>query len=181
MVDLACAPSQRSGPPPKPEAAAAVVGSAPVAIDAPDAGPPAPAPPPAAATTAPDAATPTANPKLKIVTIGMHVAGGPFDEATKEPFKKAVEPHFPEIAQCWGKHVPHPPKQTDVGVDLLIEAGGGVPKVSNPRSTLGGGGPAILAETEGLIPCVVAVFESIVFPKLDRGRTGVSYSLRITP
>lgn len=115
--------------------------------------------------------------KVKIVTIGMHVGGGPFDEVTKEPFKKAVEPHFPEFAQCWGKHVPHPTKQADVGVDLLIEASGGRPKVSNPRSTLGKD-----AETASFLPCVVSVFEGVEFPKLvDRGRTGVSYSLRFTP
>jgi len=106
----------------------------------------------------------------------MHVADGPFDEPTKEPFKKAVEPHFPEIAQCWGKHVPHPPKSADTGVDLLIEPSGGKPKVSNPRSTLGKG-----AEVEQFVPCVIAVFESVEFPKLvGRGRTGVSYSLRFT-
>jgi len=117
--------------------------------------------------------------KVKVVTIGMHVAGGPFDEPTKEPFKKAVEPHFPEIAQCWATRVaqnlPKPPKQVDVGVDLLIEATGGHPRVSNPRIT-----PKI-EEAPDFVPCVVTVFESVEFAKLvDRGRTGVSYSLRFT-
>ncbi len=141
--------------------------------------------PRASAATPPDAAPPTPQPSassapvkvnVKIVTIGMHVAGGPFDEPTKEPFKKAVEPHFPEIAQCWGRHVTHPPKAVDVGVDLLIEAGGGRAKTSNHRSTL----PKD-ADASAFLPCVVAVFESVEFPKLDRGRTGVSYSLRFTP
>jgi hypothetical protein len=115
---------------------------------------------------------------VKLVTIGMHVAGGPYDEVTKEPFKQAVEPHFSELTQCWSDHVPHPPKQADVGVDLLIEATGGAPKVSHPRSTLPGGGPAVAAETADFVPCVVRVFEAVQFPKLARGRTGVSYSLR---
>jgi hypothetical protein len=127
------------------------------------------------ASTASTAAAEAPTAKVKIVTIGMHVGGGPYDEPTKEPFKKAVEPHFPELAQCWAKHVPHP-KQGDVGVDLLIEASGGHPKVSNPRSTLGKD-----PELEGFVPCVVSVFESVEFPKLARGRTGVSYSLRFTP
>lgn len=105
----------------------------------------------------------------------MHVAGGPFDEPTKEPFKKAVEPHFPEIVECWSKQVPHPPKSADVGVDLLIEAAGGHPRVSNPRSTLGKD-----PEVASFVPCVIAVFENVTFPKLDRGRTGVSYSLRFS-
>jgi hypothetical protein len=134
----------------------------------------APALAPPVTSAAPKAPAAPVDANVKVVTIGMHVGGGPFDELTKEPFKKVVEPHFPEMAQCWGKHVPKPPKQGDVGVDLLIEATGGHPKVSNPRSTFE------KSETEGLLPCVVAVFESVEFPKLDRGRTGVSYSLRFT-
>jgi hypothetical protein len=31
----------------------------------------------------------------------MHVGGGPYDEITKEPIKKSVEPHFAELAECW--------------------------------------------------------------------------------
>jgi hypothetical protein len=153
------------------------------AAASPDAMAPTPAPVVSEAPAPIDAGPPALVPvKVKIVTIGMHVAGGPFDEPTKEPFKRAVEPQFLQFAQCWGRHVPHSPaKQIDVGVDLLIEASGGTPKVSNPRSTLKGYGPEVAAETEGFVPCVVGVFESIVFPKLDRGRTGVSYSLRFTP
>jgi hypothetical protein len=146
---------------------------------------PPPTPPDASSQrdAAPPLATDGGKPKatVKVVTVGMHVAGGPFDEVTKEPFKNAVEPHFPEMAQCWAEHVPHPPKQADVGVDLLIEAAGGTPKVSNPRSTLPGGGRAVAEETAALMPCIIAVFESVQFPKLARGRSGVSYSLRFTP
>jgi hypothetical protein len=111
----------------------------------------------------------------------MHVAGGPFDEATKEPFKKAVEPHFGDIARCWDTHeaaMPRSgaPKHVDVGVDLLIEADGGHPKVGNPRLS-----PPI-PSAEGFLGCVISVFESVEFEKLvRRGRTGVSCSLRLTP
>ena len=119
-------------------------------------------------------------PRVKVENIGMHVAGGPFDEPTKVPFRKAVEPHYPAMATCWARHLPHPPKATDVGVDLLIEPAGGHPKVSNPRSNLAGIGPAVAAETAAFVPCLITVFESVEFPKLDRGRTGVSYSLRFT-
>ncbi len=131
----------------------------------------------AAAPSAPIPPAPKATepPRVKIVTIGMHVAGGPFDEPTKEPFKKAVEPHFPELAECWAKHVTKPPKQADVGVDLLIEAAGGRPAVSNPRANFDKG------VADGFVPCVIGVFESVEFPRLvGRGRTGVSYSLRFT-
>jgi hypothetical protein len=174
----ACAPSSRPEPAPPADATGSVdAGSA--SRPRVDATSPLtsaePAPPPDAGPPAPVASAEPLKVKLKIVTIGMHVAGGPFDEPTKEPFKKAVEPHFPAIAQCWGRHVTRPPKQADVGVDLLIEAAGGHPKVSNPRSTFDKG------DAEGFVPCVIGVFESVDFPKLDRGRTGVSYSLRFTP
>ena len=130
---------------------------------------------------APDAAQANSPAKVKIVTIGMHVAGGPFDEPTKEPFKKSVEPTFPRMAACWAKHVPQPPKSIDVGVDLLIEPSGGTPRVSYPRSTLPGLGKGVATETAAFVPCVIEVFESVTFPDLaPRGRTGVSYSLRFT-
>ncbi|MBX3231128.1 MAG: hypothetical protein KIT84_37325 [Labilithrix sp.] len=132
-----------------------------------DAGPPPPEP-----AAAPP--TPPAPPKVKVENIGMHVGGGPFDEPTKEPFKKAVYPHHPAMAECWAKHVKRT-KPFDVGVDLLIEGAGGHPKVSNPRVRLEKG------EDDGFVPCLIGVFEAIEFPKLERGKSGVSYSLRFTP
>lgn len=111
---------------------------------------------------------PAAN--VKVVTIGMHVGGGPYDEPTKEPIKRSVEPHFADLARCW-RHVtkPHP---TDVGVDLVIEGAGGRARVSNPRG---------VSEGEGFGPCVVAFFESIDFERPKNGKTVVSYSVRFTP
>lgn len=108
--------------------------------------------------------------RVKVVTIGMHVGGGPYDEPTKEPIKRSVEPHFAELARCW-KHVTKP-HQTDVGVDLVIEAAGGRARVSNPRG---------VAEGEGFAPCVVAFFENIDFEKPKNGKTVISYSVRFTP
>lgn len=118
-----------------------------------------------------DAATPGEPPvRVKVVTIGMHVGGGPYDEVTKEPIKRSVEPHFAELARCW-KHVARP-RQADVGVDLVIEATGGRAKVSNPRSTV---------EGEGFVPCVVAFYEGVEFQSPKNGRTVVSYSVRFLP
>lgn len=107
---------------------------------------------------------------MKVVTIGMHVGGGPYDEITKEPIKRSVEPHFGDLARCW-THVTLP-KQADIGVDLVIEASGGRAKVSNPRSTAAGA---------GFVPCVVAFYEGIDFPKPKNGKTVVSYSVRFMP
>jgi hypothetical protein len=116
------------------------------------------------------ASPPDAPPNVRLVTIGMHVGGGPYDEVTKEPIKRSVEPHFADLRRCW-KHVPHP-RQADVGVDLVIEANGGRAKVSNPRTTI---------EGEGFLPCIVAFYEGVEFQKPKNGRTVVSYSVRFLP
>lgn len=192
-LGVACSPAQKPVPPDTGPLAssgtAATASGAPAASPSSSASSSSPSAPPSSSASADAGAdagakaapapVPADKIKVKVVTIGMHVAGGPFDEPTKEPFKKAVEPHFPEIAQCWATRVaqnlPKPPKQVDVGVDLLIEATGGHPRVSNPRIT-----PKI-EEAPDFVPCVVTVFESVEFAKLvDRGRTGVSYSLRFT-
>lgn len=181
---LAC---ERTGPDGPARVNEPVPSRAPPQVSA-DARPPeraAPAPTPAEtadASSAADAAAPTSDaatataapsapPQVKVISIGMHVAGGPFDEATKKPFLRAVEPHYPELARCWS-HVPTP-RQADVGVDLLIPAAGGKAAVSNPRSTLA---------AEGFLPCVVAFFAGVEFPKPARGGPqGVSYSVRFVP
>ncbi|MEA2748761.1 MAG: hypothetical protein QOI41_2904 [Myxococcales bacterium] len=108
--------------------------------------------------------------KVKLATIGMHVGGGPYDEITKEPIKRSVEPHFTELARCW-KHLAKQ-QPTDVGVDLVIEASGGRARVSNPRT---------FATDAGFVPCVVAFFEGVDFLKPKNGKTVVSYSVRFTP
>ena len=100
----------------------------------------------------------------------MHVGGGPYDEITKEPIKRSVEPHFADLARCWTLVAKQQP--TDVGVDLVIEAAGGRARVSNPRTQATG---------EGFVPCVVAFFEGVDFQKPRNGKTVVSYSVRFTP
>jgi hypothetical protein len=100
----------------------------------------------------------------------MHVGGGPYDEPTKEPMKRSVEPRFAELARCW--KLVAKPQQADAGVDLVIEAAGGRARVSNPRTTI---------TSEGFVPCVVTFFESIDFLPPKNGRTVVSYSVRFIP
>jgi hypothetical protein len=121
----------------------------------------------ASATAAPVGDAPV---HVKLVTIGMHVGGGPYDEPTKEPIKRSVEPHFGELARCW--KLVSKPEQADVGVDLVIEAGGGRAHVSNPRTTVA---------SEGFVPCVVTFFEGVEFLKPKNGKTVVSYSVRFLP
>jgi hypothetical protein len=120
-----------------------------------------------------DAALPAEPPpRVKVVTIGMHVGGGPYDEITKEPIRRSVEPQFAELARCWRLVTPPQPKQAEVGVDLVIEAAGGRARVSNPRTTAAG---------EGFVPCVVAFYEGVDFRRPNNGKTVVSYSVRFTP
>jgi hypothetical protein len=145
-----------------------------------DAGPPPSAqvvdggPPVASAKPSPKGTSPKGT-QVKVQYIGMHVGGGPFDDATKKPFETVLAPHHPEAAECWAKHVTKT-KPFDVGVDLLIEASGGHPKVSNPRVRFEKG------DDDGqFVPCIVGVFESVDFPPLARGKSGVSYSMRFTP
>lgn len=166
---FACASTAKpvDTPPPLVDAAPPPVVDA-GAAPATDAGPPEP--------IVVDAGPPKpAKAKVKVQYIGMHVGGGPFDDATKKPFETALAPYHPGAAECWAKHITKT-KPFDMGVDLLIEASGGHPKVSNPRVRFEKG-----EDDGGFVACVVAVFESVDFPPLARGKSGVSYSLRFTP
>jgi hypothetical protein len=100
----------------------------------------------------------------------MHVGGGPYDEPTKEPIKRSVQPHFDELKRCYAHASPR--AAGDFGVDLLLQASGGRAKVSHPRTTLRG---------EGFVDCMTQVFEAIDFLPLKTNTTTVSYSLRFTP
>jgi hypothetical protein len=131
---------------------------------------PSSSPSPTSSGTATDAGSDDPPPHVKLATIGMHVGGGPYDEPTKEPMKRSVEPRFGDLARCW--KLVTKPAATDFGVDLVIEASGGRAKVSNPRTSV---------TSEGFVPCVVAFFESVDFEKPRNGKTVVSYSVRFTP
>jgi hypothetical protein len=107
---------------------------------------------------------------VRVENIGIHVGGGPFDEATKIPIKRSVEPHFNELARCYA--LVSPQVAGDFGIDLLLLANGGKPMVSHPRTRLTGA---------GFTECMIQAFEQIEFLPLRAGTTTVSYSLRFTP
>ncbi len=117
-----------------------------------------------------DAAAGTSGSRAKVVSIGMHVGGGPFDEVTKQPFLRSAEPRYPELAACF-EHV-SPRKQGEFGVDLTVQAEGGRAAVANPRTTLRG---------EGFVECAVAFWKSIEFERSPHGKKVVSYSVRFVP
>ncbi|MRG93370.1 hypothetical protein [Polyangium spumosum] len=172
-----------SAPAPTTSAAAPPASASAAAPAPPSAAAPAPSDAPAAAPASASAAASAAPPEapkpeeaplpaVKVKNIGMHIGGGPHDDATKAPFNRSVEPHFDELRRCFAK-VDDPKKGGDFGVDLLVDGKGGKAQVSHPRTALKG---------EGFVPCVVGVFESIEFLKPKGGKkTMVSYSIRFTP
>jgi hypothetical protein len=110
-------------------------------------------------------------PAVKVSNIGMHIGGGPNDDATKEPIRRSVQPHFDAFRRCFAG-VEDPKKGGDFGVDLRIDRAGGKAQVSHPRTALKG---------KDFKDCVVRTFEAIDFLKPKGGTTTVSYSLRFTP
>jgi hypothetical protein len=131
---------------------------------------------PASSGTAPQAAasapsTPTGPaPRGKVVNIGMHIGGGPNDDATKEPIRRSVEPHFEALRRCYA--LAPEGEKGDYGIDLRIEREGGLAKASHPRTAI---------KDKGFQACVLHVFEEIQFLKPRTGTTVVSYSLRFSP
>lgn len=147
--------------------------------------PVAPAAPSADSPTAPTAAVATATapepppapsdpskalPEVKVENVGLHIGGGPNDDASKAPYLKALERHFDEFRACYVK-VEEPAKGGTYGVDFHIGKNGGKAELKQPRTGMKG--------TE-FRKCVLAVFESVEFDKPQKGPTVVSYSLRFS-
>jgi hypothetical protein len=117
-----------------------------------------------------DAPTPAPPlPHVDVTNIGMHIGGGPNDAATKEPVARSVASHFDEFRRCYA--LVAPPRAGDFGIDLLIEAEGGLARADHPRTTLG----------DAFTACMTSAFAAIVFERPRTGRTKVSYSLRFVP
>ena len=135
-------------------------------------------PPPATSATAVTAVEPPATPpdpskalpEVKIENVGMHIGGGPNDDASKAPYLKAVERHFDEFRACYVK-VEEPAKGGTYGVDFHIGRNGGKAELKQPRTGMKG---------NEFRKCVLGVFESIEFDKPQKGATVVSYSLRFS-
>lgn len=167
------ATAEPSSPPPS---AAIVVASAPppAPVVAPPpsmsatAAPLASAPPAASSAAAPEGAGPPAS---KVSNIGMHIGGGPNDDGTKEPIRSSIQPHFPELAACYG--LVEERKAGDASTDLRIGRDGGKAKVLK--------GPTTALKGAKFRECLIGVFEGIDFKKPKTGDTIVSYGLRFTP
>lgn len=176
-----CSTTPHGGESTRPAPSAPTAASAPLAASAPaPAAPSASAAPAASLAETPSAAptasasaeqAPAAPPAVEVKNIGMHIGGGPNDAPTKAPFKRSVEPHFPELARCWAG-LAEPSATGDVSLDLRVEKDGGKAKITKTKTTLG---------DDAFRACLLAVLEKVDFEKPRGGATVVSYSLRFTP
>jgi hypothetical protein len=170
---LVFSPPEPSG---VPAAAPGAAGEAPVAPPGPagaDAatGSNAPVAPttPGTAPTAADAAPVAGSlPEVVIENVGLHIGGGPNDDASKAPIKAAVERRFEDLRKCY-VHAEEPEKGGTFGVDLFIGRDGGKPELRQPRTGMKG---------NAFRECVKTAFASVQFEKPPKGPTVVSYSVR---
>lgn len=110
-------------------------------------------------------------PAVELRNIGMHIGGGPNDDATKAPFQKAIAAQFDALASCWAAL---PTKSAfDFGVDLLVPAKGGQAKVDRPRSAV---------KDAAFVKCATQAFAAATFAPSAKGLpTKVSTSVHFTP
>jgi hypothetical protein len=109
-------------------------------------------------------------PEVKVEAVGLHIGGGPNDDATRAPFKSAISPHHGALLACYRK-VEKPGATGTFGVDLFIPRSGGHPDVRQPRTAIRG---------EEFRDCVVEVFRNVEFEKPKRGPTIISYSVKFS-
>jgi hypothetical protein len=105
---------------------------------------------------------------VQVKNVGLHIGGGPNDEASRAPFQAAVGRHFDELRGCY-RLVDEPEQGGVFGVDLRIPREGGKPTIQAKRTAMGG---------EKFRQCVVDVFSSVEFEPPPRGPTVISYSVR---
>lgn len=150
-----------------------VVGEAPAAAPPPAAASTAPVPQGAASVTpaaqAPAPEQPASLPEVKVENIGLHIGGGPNDDATKEPFRRAIAEQYDAFRRCYTL-VDEPAKGGTFGVDLRVGRAGGKADVLQPRTGMRG---------KGFSECMVAAFAQVDFEKPAKP-VMFSYSLRFT-
>lgn len=106
-------------------------------------------------------------PEISIRHIGLHVGGGPNDDATRQPILRAFEQRTQEFLWCY-RQVERPLRGGVYGVDLYVPAAGGNPEVRATRQRLG---------SPEFQECMGKAFQGVNLPRPPRA-TVVSYSLR---
>jgi hypothetical protein len=112
-----------------------------------------------------------AAPQADIRHIGMHIGGGPNDDATKEPFWRSIAARHQDFAACWSK-LPKAAK-VEFGIDALVPGKGGRAQVDGPRSTV---------KDDAFVACMRDVYATMDFlPPKSGIPTKVSASIRLSP
>lgn len=106
----------------------------------------------------------------KLVELGMHIGGGPNDEATKNRVRRSTTPLFEAFRDCWARRS-DAARPGHVGFDLRIPAHGGAITVDHPRDSVG---------DPEVVLCIASVLRGARFEGLGR-ETVVSWSLRLEP
>jgi hypothetical protein len=163
VVCVGCSRTEQPAPSPGPAAATAIAPS--TSVSAPIAS----APPPATS-SAPAVASSAAPATFEVRSIGMHIGGGPNDDANKAPLLASIAPRHEALGRCW-EALPNKPK-LEFGIDAEVPAKGGRAKITRPRSTV---------NDATFIACAVGVFTEIEWlPPKSKIETTVSTSVRIS-
>lgn len=127
-------------------------------------------PPKSEAAAAPTVEQTSAPDDVEVKHYGLHIGGGPNTDEERAKYLVRIEPHFDELREC---HLLAKKRsvQASFGVDLLIGAKGGRPKVQDYRTRLDG---------KDFHMCVLGVLGNVSFPAPPRP-TVVSYSVLFKP
>ena len=98
-------------------------------------------------------------PDVEVKNVGLHIGGGPNDNVTKRPIREAVKLHFDDLRECYARALSPKDKET-FGVDIRIPGDGGKARITKPRTAMKG---------EGIVECMVGVFESVEFSRPPKG------------
>jgi hypothetical protein len=109
--------------------------------------------------------------KVNLKTIGLHVGGGPNDDATRKPLLALLELSFPDLQRCAEQLSPLPTQLTSFGIDLYIGAQGGHAEARQIRTRLG---------PEAFRVCVKQALTALRFPAPPQPRV-ISYSVGFSP
>jgi hypothetical protein len=109
--------------------------------------------------------------KVNLKSIGLHVGGGPNDDATRKPLLALLELSFPELQRCAEQLSPLPTQQTSFGIDLYIGSKGGHAEARQLRTRLG---------PEAFRVCVKQALTVLNFPAPPKPRV-IIYSVGFSP
>lgn len=120
---------------------------------------------------APAAAQGESAAQVRLKTVGLHIGGGPNDDATRDPLIALFESQFPALTRCAEQIEPRLDSPGSFGIDLYVGPSGGIAEARQVRTRLG---------PEGFRECVKRVLTGLDFPAPKRPLV-ISYSLAFAP